>query len=165
MPTPLIYRTVTMLAAIQAMPTHRTFLRDRYFPTTAPVNGVSEDIFPGEEVLVEYRNGSKKIAPCVMPRKGGITIEREGYKTFSYVPPFIAPQRSLTIDDLNKKGFGEQLFQNVTPQQRQAQILNRDLTEFDTMISGREEYMAAQCMLNNGYVLRHYADKYGSRRL
>lgn len=44
MPTPLIYRTVTMLAAIQAMPTHRTFLRDRYFPTTAPVNGVSEDI-------------------------------------------------------------------------------------------------------------------------
>ena len=162
MPTPLIYRTVTMLAAIQAMPTHRTFLRDRYFPTTAPVNGVSEDIFPGEEVLVEYRNGNKKIAPCVMPRKGGITIEREGYKTFSYVPPFIAPQRSLTIDDLNKKGFGEQLFQNVTPQQRQAQILNRDLTEFDTMISGREEYMAAQCMLNNGYVLRHYADKYGS---
>lgn len=136
MPTPLIYRTVTMLAAIQAMPTHRTFLRDRYFPTTAPVNGVSEDIFPGEEVLVEYRNGSKKIAPCVMPRKGGITIEREGYKTFSYVPPFIAPQRPLTIDDLNKKGFGEQLFQNVTPQQRQAQILNRDLTEFDTMISG-----------------------------
>jgi hypothetical protein len=109
-----------MLAAIQAMPTHRTFLRDRYFPTTAPVNGVSEDIFPGEEVLVEYRNGSKKIAPCVMPRKGGITIEREGYKTFSYVPPFIAPQRPLTIDDLNKKGFGEQLFQNVTPQQRQA---------------------------------------------
>lgn len=162
MPTPLIYRTVTMLAAIQAMPTHRTFLRDRYFPTTAPVNGASEDIFPGEEVLVEYRNGSKKIAPCVMPRKGGITIEREGYKTFSYVPPFIAPQRPLTIDDLNKKGFGEQLFQNVTPQQRQAQILNRDLTEFDTMISGREEYMAAQCMLNNGYVLRHYADKYGS---
>ena len=85
MPTPLIYRTVTMLAAIQAMPAHRTFLRDRYFPTTAPVNGVSEDFFPGEEVLVEYRNGSKKIAPCVMPRKGGITIEREGYKTFSYV--------------------------------------------------------------------------------
>ena len=53
MPTPLIYRTVTMLAAIQAMPTHRTFLRDRYFPTTAPVNGVSEGIFPGEEVFVE----------------------------------------------------------------------------------------------------------------
>lgn len=163
MPTPLIYRTVTMLAAIQAMPTRRTFLRDRYFPTMAPnQNGVSDDIFPGEEVLVEYRNGSKKIAPCVMPRKGGITIEREGYKTFSYAPPFIAPQRPLTIDDLNKKGFGEQLFQNVSPQQRQAQILHRDLIEFDQMISGREEYMAAQCMINNGYVLRHYADKYGS---
>lgn len=161
MPTPLIYRTITMLAAVQAMPTHRTFLRDRYFPTAASTNGISEDVFPGEEVLVEYRNGNKKIAPCVMPRKGGITIEREGYKTYAYVPPFIAPQRPLTIDDLNKKGFGEQLFSNMTPQQRQAQILNRDLAEFDTMISGREEYMAAQCMINNGYILKHYADQYG----
>lgn len=156
MPTPLIYRTVTMLAAIQAMPTHRTFLRDRYFPTN-----LGNDIFPGEQVLVEYRNGSKKMAPCVMPRKGGITIEREGYRTYSYTPPFIAPQRPLTIDDLNKKGFGEQLFANVHPQQRQAQILNNDLREFDQMISAREEYMASKCMLDNGYILKHYADKYG----
>jgi hypothetical protein len=159
MPTPLIYRTVTMLAAIQAMPTHRTFLRDRYFPTDS-----GNDIFPSEEVLVEYRNGNKKMAPCVMPRKGGITIEREGYRIYSYTPPFIAPQRSLTIDDLNKKGFGEQLFSDRTPQQRQAQILNNDLREFDQMISAREEYMASQCMINNGYILKHYADEYGGTK-
>lgn len=157
MATPLIYRTATMLAAVQAMPSRRTFLRDRYFPTVD-----ANDIFPTEEVLVEYKDGIKKMAPCVMPRKGGIAVEREGYKTFSFKPPYIAPERPLTIDDLNKKGFGEQLFSGVTPQQRQAQILNNDLKEFDEMISAREEYMAAQCMINNGYVLKHYADKYGS---
>ena len=91
MPIPQIYRTVTMIGAVQAMPSHRTFLRDRYFPCTP-----ATDIFPTEEVLVEYRNGNKKIAPVVMPRKGGINIAREGYKTVKYVPPFVAPQRPLT---------------------------------------------------------------------
>lgn len=155
--TPLIYRTATMLAAVRQMPSHRTFLRDRYFPTQD-----STDIFPTEEVLIEYKDGSKKMAPCVMPRKKGITIVRDGYTTKRYTPPFVAPQRSLTIDDLNKKGFGENLYSEITPEQREAQVLGQDLEEFETMISAREEYMAAQALTNNGYDLRHYADKYGS---
>ena len=158
MPIPQIYRTVTMIGAVQAMPSHRTFLRDRYFPCTP-----ATDIFPTEEVLVEYRNGNKKIAPVVMPRKGGINIAREGYKTVKYVPPFVAPQRPLTIDDLNKKGFGENLYSQITPQQREAQILGLDLQELSTLIDGREEYMAAQAMLNNGYVLKQYADDFGGK--
>lgn len=152
-----IYSTYTMLAAIKQMLPHRTFLRDRYFPTDE-----SKDIFPTEDVLVEYKDGNKKMAPVVMPRKGGITIERAGYSTERYTPPLVAPQRPLTIDDLNKKGFGENLFSNKTPAQRQAEILGDDLADFDVMHSTREEYIAAQCMVNNGYVLKQYADEYGS---
>jgi hypothetical protein len=157
MPIPIIYRTMTMLAAVRQMPTHNTFLRDRYFPTQD-----AQDIFPTEDVLVEYKDGNKKMAPCVMPRKKGITIARDGYRTQRYTPPYIAPQRALTIDDLNRKGFGESLYSEITPEQREAQVLGQDLTEFDTMIATREEYIAAQALLNNGYVLRHYADEYGS---
>ena len=80
MPVPVIYRTMTMIGAIQALPTHRTFLRDRYFPCTP-----ATDMFPTEEVLIEYRDGNKKIAPVVAPRKGGVTIKREGYTTRRYV--------------------------------------------------------------------------------
>jgi len=157
MAIPMIYRTFTMIAAVNQMLPHRTFLRDRYFPT----DGAS-DIFPTEDVLVEYKNGKKKMAPFVMPRKKGITLTRDGYKTMRYTPPNIAPQRSLTIDDLNKKGFGENLFSDITAEKREAQVLGQDLIDFDTMISTTEEYIAAQAMLNNGYVLRHYADKYGA---
>lgn len=158
MAIPMIYRTVTMIGAIQAMPTHRTFLRDRYFPCTP-----ATDIFPTEEVLVEYRDGNKKIAPVVAPRKGGVTVLRDGYTTQRYTPPFVAPQRTLTIDDLNKKGFGENLYSQITPQQREAQVLGQDLSELSTMIDGREEYMAAKCMLSNGYVLTQYVDEYGTK--
>ena len=158
MPVPVIYRTMTMIGAIQALPTHRTFLRDRYFPCTP-----ATDMFPTEEVLIEYRDGNKKIAPVVAPRKGGVTIKREGSTTRRYAPPLVAPKRGLTIDDLNKRGFGEDLYSQITPEQREAQVLGNDLTELSTMIDGREEYMAASAMLNNGYVLKQYADDYGEK--
>lgn len=151
----LIYETATMIAAIKAMPTHRTFLRDRYFPT-AP-----KDIFPTDEVLMDYKDGNKKIAPVVAPRKGGITVTREGYATKRYAPPLVAPQRPLTIDDLNKRGFGENLFSQITPQQREASVLGDDLKDLMIMIDGREEYMAAQALMNNAYTLKQYIDDYG----
>lgn len=152
-----IYQTKTMLAAIKQMTPATSFLRDRYFPHAAG------DQFPTEEVLVEYKDATgSKMAPVVMPRKGGITVEREGYRTERMAPPLVAPSRPLTIDDLNKKGFGENLFSDRTPAQRQAEILVQDLADFDEMITNREEYIAAKCMFGNGYVLKQYADKYGS---
>ena len=152
-----LYKTQTMLAGIQQMTPVTAFLRDRYFPTGAG------DLFPTEEVLIEYKDSTgHKMAPVVLPRKGSISVEREGYTTERMAPPLVAPSRPLTIDDLNKKGFGEDLFSNKTPAQRQAEILAQDLVDFDQMITTREEYIAAQCIFNNGYVLKQYADKYGT---
>lgn len=151
-----IYKTKTMLAAIKQMVPVTSFLRDRYFPTGAG------DMFPTEEVLVEYKDATgNKLAPVVLPRKGGISVEREGYTTSKMVPPLVAPSRPLTIDDLNKKGFGEALFSDRTPAERQAEILAQDLADFDAMITNREEYIASKCMFENGYILKQYADKYG----
>lgn len=152
-----IYKTKTMLAAVKQMKPVTSFLRDRYFPFSAG------DLFPTEEVLVEYKDatGGQKMAPVVLPRKGSISVEREGYSTYKMTPPLVAPSRPLTIDDLNKKGFGENLFSDRTPEQRQSEILVADLADFDAMHTAREEYIAAECIFNNGYVLRQYADKYG----
>ncbi len=151
-----IYRTKTMLAAVRQMTPVTSFLRDRYFPTGAG------DLFPTEEVLVEYKDASgNRLAPVVMPRKGSISVERDSYYTRKMTPPLIAPSRPLTIDDLNRKGFGEDLFSDRTPAERQADILLQDLQDFDELHTNREEYIAAKCMFENGYVLRQYADKYG----
>ena len=151
-----IYKTKTMLAAVEQLKPVTSFLRDRYFPTGAG------DLFPCEEVLVEYKDSTgNKMAPVVLPRKGSISVEREGYTTSKMVPPLVAPCRPLTIDDLNKKQMGENLFSDRTPAQRQAEILMQDLADFDAMITAREENIAAQCLFNNGYTLKQYADKYG----
>lgn len=149
-----IYSTHSLLMAVEQVAPVRCFLRDRYFPTNP-----STDIFSTDDVLVEYKEGKKRLAPFVSPRKGGVTITREGYNTTSYTPPNIAPRRVLTIDELNKKGFGEALYSKLTPEQREGAIIVNDAAELGDMITRREEAMAAETMQENGCIMRHYADK------
>ena len=148
-----IFATHTMLAAVQEINPLSTFLRDRYFPTNE-----STDIFATEDVLVEYRDGNKTLAPFVAPRKGGVTVLRKGYHMERYTPPYIAPKRPMTADDLKKKGFGEALFSKLTPAQRQGALMMKDFEEMDAMIARREEAMAAETLLTNGCIMKHIAD-------
>lgn len=157
MALPLIYRTTTMLAALNEMEPTYTFLRDRYFPTNPDL-----DIFHTEDVLMDIKNGQQRMAPVVLPRRKGVLVAREGFKTERMTPPFVAPERLLTLDDLNTRGFGEALFSDMSAEERAAAILGQDLVELDKMHDNREEYIAARCMMGNGYELKQWGDKYGS---
>lgn len=148
-----ITNTHHLLAAYEQAVPVSSFLRDRYFPCNA-----ATDIFTTDDVIMEYRDGTQRMAPFVAPRVGGKTVLREGYTMERYEPPFIAPRRSLTVDDLAKKGFGEAIYANLTPEQRQGAIVTKDMSEMDAMITRREEAMAAEVMVNNALVMKHYGD-------
>lgn len=148
-----IYDTHHLLASVKLLPPIKTFLLDRYFPTKA-----ATDIFATNDVLVEYAKGSKKAAPFVAPRKGGVTIAREGSTMKSFTPSFIAPKRTLTLDDLSKRGFGEALYSELTPEQREGALMVGDLDELRGMVKLRKEAMAAEVMFNNGCIMHEYAD-------
>ncbi len=151
-----IYRTHTMVAAMQLMPPRPTFLRDRYFGTS------DRDIFATEDVLVEYRDEKqRKMAPAVIPLKGGIPVQRDGYRTDRIKPPYIAPERPLSVDELDRKQFGETLFSRKKPSDREAAILAGDLRDLNELIDAREEWMASKTLFENGYNMKQYADKYG----
>ena len=147
------FETHTLLMAVERLTPANSFLRDRYFPTN-----VASDVFATDDVLVEYKDGSKKLAPFVAPRKGGVTILRNGYHMERYTPPFVAPKRALSYDDLSKRGFGEALYSKLTPAQRQQTLILKDADELGEFITRREELMAAETMLTNGCVMKHIAD-------
>lgn len=149
------YDTHTLLASVQQLPPLHTFLLDRYFPTNA-----ATDIFATNDVLVEYKKGHKKAAPFVAPRKGGITILRDGYDMKRFTPSYIAPKRPLTVDDLNKRGFGEALYTTLTPQQRQGVLMLGDLDELRDMNRRRKEAMAAQVIFTNACIMDEYVDDF-----
>lgn len=152
------YDTHHLLASVQQLQPLHTFLLDRYFPTNA-----ASDIFATNDVLVEYKKGTKKAAPYVAPRKGGITILREGYTMKRFTPAYIAPKRNLTIDDLNKRGFGEALYTKLTPAQRQGVIMLSDLDELRNMNQRRKESMAAEVIFTNGCIMHEYVDDLGNK--
>lgn len=144
-------KTYTLLAAYEAIPQVPSFLKDRYFPTNSMT-----DIFNTDEVLIDYKDQGKKAAAFVLPTVGGVVIEREGFTTDRFTPPLIAPQRTLTIDDLKKRGFGEAIFSGVSPAERKTLITLRDLQELDKMTTRREEIMAAETMINSKCVMKQW---------
>ena len=152
-----LYDTHTMLRLQEVVKPKSTFLRDRYFPTA------TEDIFTSEDVVVDFKDeAGSSLAPVVVPSKGGIPVAREGYETHLFTPPTVAPSRVLTAAQLQKRQAGEVAFSQTSPKEREAKILAQDLKDLQDLIDNREEYMAAQTLINNGYTLKQYADRYGS---
>ncbi len=135
----------SFIAAIKEEKPFSTFLRDRYFPF--------KTAFTTDEVLFEYKDGHKKLAPFVAPRVGGITIKRDKYTAQTFAPAYIAPKRTLTIDELKKKRMGEAIYPEMTPADRESELILDDSDELDEMISRTEEWMSAQLLKNASIVM------------
>ena len=129
-----------------------SFFRDRYFPTNPG------DIFKSDEVLLERKRDNRKMADIVSKRVGDIPIDRDGYEIFGYKPPKVAPSRVLTQDVLEQRNFGEALYSDLTPDQRSINILRDDEQALERAIAFREEWLAVQVMLNNGFKAQSMID-------
>jgi hypothetical protein len=133
-----LYRTTILLEAIRLTPIKQTFLRDNFFPV------VKE--FITEDCLVDIKRRQRMLAPIVSRRRRGQVVERYPYSTFRIEPPFISPVRTLTLEDLEKRVAGEGLFDPLTVEARQMELLTDDTEELADMIDRREEWMAAQVL-------------------
>lgn len=151
-PTLNFFDTYILQAIVEEIVSTPTFFRDRYFPTE------DGDIFAADKVLAEYRKGDRKMASFVSRRAGDIPVGREGYEVSEYQPAYIAPSRVLTLDDLQKRGFGEALYANSTPAERAARLLLQDNTDLDLRIRRREEWMCAKVMTDNECTMQEYID-------
>lgn len=146
------FSTYMMTAALEMVKPETFFFRDRYFPTEAG------DVFNTDKVLIEVKKGSRKIAPFVAERAQAVPIERTGFEVYEYAPAKISVSRTLTIDDLKKRGFGEAIYSNSTPAQRAARFEIEDMTEMNLRISRREEWMSVQTMMNNACTIQETVD-------
>jgi Phage major capsid protein E len=139
-----LYRTTVMLEAIRLTPIKYTFLRDTFFPVYKE--------FITEDCLVDLKRKNRLMAPIVGRRRRGQVVERYPYKTFRVEPPFIAPVRTLTLEDLEKRVPGEGLFDPLTIEERQMEMLADDTAELFEMVDRREEWMCAQ-VLTTGKII------------
>lgn len=139
-----LFETRRMLAALEQRKPPRSFLLDQFFS--------GSETFDTEHVDIDIWKGKRRLAPFVNPKKEGKVIERQGYKTRSYKPPYIKPKMVTTAEDILTRPMGTHIYgANMSPMQKAAQQLGKDLATLDDMILRREEWMAAQ-VLTTGQV-------------
>ena len=131
-----IYEPRTMGRVIQKLPPVHTFFRSTFFN--------HEETFVTKSVDVDFRKGSRKVAPFVSRVIGGKIVPNTGYETKTYTPPLVAPEKVTTIDDLLERRPGEQLYSGKTPAQRAVEKMADDFIELREQIARREELMCAQ---------------------
>lgn len=142
--------SISLLAAYEENKAPNTFLQSRYFP-----DGTT---FSTDEVIIEYKEGSQKLAPFVSPEIGGVAMRRNGYSVKTFKPGNIAPKRTLTLDTLKKKGFGEAYYHQLSPDERALLITAQDLKDMDEMITRRIEWMCAEILRNNAVSMDEKTD-------
>jgi len=130
-----IYTPRTMGKVIQRMPPVHTFFRDTFFK--------NRRTFVTKSVDVDFKKGSRALAPFVHPKIGGKTVPNAGYQTKTYTPVLLAPNKITTVDDLLTRSAGENPYSGRTPAERAVEKLGEDFRELTEMIVRREEWMAA----------------------
>jgi hypothetical protein len=135
-----LFDTRTMLEAVRQIQPVRTFLRDTFF--------TNRRTFDTEYVDVDIVKGKRRMAPFVNPRMAGKVVERLGYQTHTYKAPMLSPKLPTTAEQLLKRLPGEPLYSGMSPEDRAAEQLGRDLAELDEIITRREEWMCAQALFN-----------------
>ena len=134
-----------MMGVIRKLPPVHTFFRSTFFS--------HEKTFVTKSVDMDYKKGARKLAPFVSREIGGKVVPNTGYTTETYTPPFIAPDKVTTIDDILDRQPGESLYSGRTPAQRAVIQMSEDFTDLREMILRREEWMCAQAMLTGKIVV------------
>ena len=133
-----IYDPRTMQKLISRMPPVHTFLKSKFFKNV--------NTFNTESVDVDFKKGNRKLAPFVHRRIGGKTVPNTGYTTTTYTPPYIAPDKVTTVDNILKRMAGEPLYDGFSPEERAIRKMAEDYSELNEMITRREEWMCAQAI-------------------
>ena len=129
-------------------------------PTTTLVNTFFPDVrtFVTETVEMEYRKGTRKLAPFVVPGTKGVNVSRGGSQLRVYKAPLMKPKRVIEASDIMRRGFGETVYSQRTPAERAQELRARDMAELIDTITRREEWMAAQVLINGSCQIKGYAD-------
>lgn len=144
--------TISLMGAIERIKPPASLLVDTFFPHV-PAPAINTTI------LVEYRKGTRRLAPFVVDEGNhGVEMSRSGSTINLYVPPMVAPRRTITSRDIEQRGFGETIYSTRTPAQRAAEIQARDLSSLQAMIVNRKNQMAAEILTTGSYTIKGLAD-------
>lgn len=135
-----IFTPEILAKAVSVIPTPASFFKNTFFKTV--------HTNPTEKIRADFYKGKRRVAPYVNEKGATGVTKKLGYTTEDFVTPLVKVKDVTNIGDIIKRGFGENLFGGVTPQERAYDELLRTLNDFEHQIARREEVSCAQAMLD-----------------
>ena len=136
-----LFETRTMLETLEQIKPVRTWFLTMFFAIT--------NTFNTESVDIDVVKGKRRLAPFVAPNRQGKMVERKGYRTDTFKPPYVKPKMVTTAEDILKRMPGSMIYApNSSPAIKAAEQMGKDLAELDEMITRREEWMAAKALMD-----------------
>ena len=115
-----------------------TWLRDSFF--------LFETQSDNEKIFFDVIDRKKRLAPYVSPRVRGKVMEKEGYKTEFFTPPYLKPKSVIDPNELLRRTAGERLMGQYTPVMRRDMAVRQILRTHQESISRREEVQASEAI-------------------
>lgn len=131
----------SMLEALEELREPTTFFVKKFFANVIE--------FDTKHVDVDIFKGKRRVAAYVSRRAQGQKVDRIGYTTYTYDPPYLKPKMITTADDLLTRMMGETIYgNNMGPEQRAREMMAKDMTELEAIISRAEELQAVQAIFD-----------------
>jgi hypothetical protein len=133
-----LYERRAMARMLSQQKPPRTFIRDTFFK--------NHEEYDVENIDVDIETGARRMAPFVSPRVASKTVDMVGYKTSTYKAPTVAQKTVLNVQHLQNRLPGEALYEQRSPEEREAILLSKGLSDLDGMLTRREEKMSADAL-------------------
>ena len=144
--------TFGLIKTIEQIEPEAQWLQSTMFPNQMPCATTSY-------VAIEYLKQHRRLAPFVVKGGHGVNVSRERTQVKIYACPMLAPRRVIGLNDIEMRQFGETpAFSTLTPEDRAAQMLARDLVDLRRMIINRQAAMAAELLQTGKVTIKGYAD-------
>lgn len=131
-------KTLQELVIVNQEPT--TFLLKEFFP--------DEKVFGSKSIDFDLKKNKKRIAAYVNRRAQGQNMEKTLFEALQYVPPYLKPKKTITVDDLLKRAPGDiEWVDGMSQEQRAGQIIQEEFDDLDDAITRAEELQASQALL------------------
>jgi len=127
------------------------FAEELLVPNTFLVKTFFRDMeeFASEAVDLDLYKGKRRVGAYVKRRAEGQLVDKIGYSTKTFNPPYLKPKTPITPGDIQKRQAGQFLYDNSSNLSSAVEdFVARQINDLDNIITRNEELQAMQALFN-----------------
>lgn len=132
------FKTQDLVKLLPFLEQPRSFLLDTFFP----------DVIESDSEKIEFHKvkGKRRITPLVHPTRAGKIVDNQGWEAVTFSPAYAKDKRRWDPSAPLRRTVGEKIGGELTPQARLDAMLAQALEDQLSMLTMREEVMAAEAL-------------------